>query len=137
MESNLIALDVGDRRVGIAIAGHTARIARPYGVIDRQVSDVWQVIEKLISEENVITIVVGLPRGMEGQETAQTAKIREFATELKQRLGVAPRLQDEAVTSQMAEDELKARGVSYNKGDIDALAATYILSDYLSVNAED
>jgi putative Holliday junction resolvase len=88
-------------------------------------------IKQLVIEHDARTLVVGLPRGLEGQETAQTAAVREFVALLSQQLSIPLVLQDEAVTSRKAEEELLARGKPYAKGDIDALAATYILDDYL------
>jgi len=76
--------------------------------------------------------VVGLPRGMQGQHTAQTAEAEAFAKSLRAQSGLPVHMQDEAVTSKQAEDELKGRGKPYGKGDIDALAATYILQDWLA-----
>lgn len=137
MENNsVISLDVGDRRVGIAIASRAAKIASPYGVIDRQKENVWEALDKLINDNKVGVIAVGLPRGLNGQETAQTKSVRDFAAKLKKRYQLVIHFQDEALTSQKAEDELGARHVSYNKGDVDALAATYILSDFLAEHTE-
>jgi len=130
----IIALDVGERRIGVAIAGLGSRLARAWGTIERSAESV-QKIKELATDEKAKAIVVGLPRGMEGQETAQTAHTRAFANELKP-LGVPIYMQDETLTSKQAEAELMARGVQYNKGDVDALAALYILNDFLEVHPE-
>ena len=76
--------------------------------------------------------MVGLPRGLDGQRTAQTEEVEAFARGLGERFGLPVHMQDEAVTSKQAEAELEARGKPYGKGDIDALAATYILQDWLA-----
>ncbi len=68
---------------------------------------------------------------MQGQETAQTAYTQTFVAQLQQHVKVPVYFIDEAVTSQKASAELHARGSHIHKGDIDALAATYILEDYL------
>ena len=68
---------------------------------------------------------------MQGQETGQTVSARKFARELEHACSVTVYLQDEAATSLLAKDELEARKKPYKKGDIDKLAATYILRDWL------
>ena len=81
-------------------------------------------------------MVVGLPRNMHDQDTAQTAYVRRFAEGLRREIRtIAVEFQDEAETSRKAESELMARKKPYTKGDIDALAATYILQDYLDQHA--
>ncbi|HSX45632.1 MAG TPA: Holliday junction resolvase RuvX [Candidatus Saccharimonadia bacterium] len=129
--TSILALDVGEARVGLALASISARLVQPFTTLQRE--DVFDELEKIIKNEDVGEIVVGLPRGLDGQETAQTASARAFAKELEKRTDLPIHLQDEAVTSKKAEEELRARGKPYAKGDIDALAATYILEDYLAV----
>lgn len=130
---NVLALDVGGRRIGVAIASLEAKIANPLLTIDRRdTPDVFACIKVLADKHNVTNIVVGLPRGMDGQETGQTVIARNFAKELEQLLGIQVFMQDEAATSIVAEDELKASGKMYQKADIDKLAATIILNDWLA-----
>lgn len=130
----ILALDVGAQRIGVATANVIARIASPLVTISNDASTV-ETIQRLIAEHDVEMLVVGLPRGLEGQETAQTQTVRDFVSNLQQTIGDFPmQFQDEALTSRKAEDELEARGKPYQKGDIDALAATYILDDYLQEN---
>ncbi len=129
---NFMALDVGMARIGVALATAEARLAHPHGALT--VGDgLLEEIQALCHTQHVGIIVVGLPRGLDGQETTQTVYCREFADQLIDRLGASVQvvLQDEALTSQKAIDELAAAKKQYAKGDIDALAATYILEDYL------
>lgn len=127
---NLLALDVGERRIGVAIAHAIARLPRPLLTLERN-ENIWQTIEDIVNQEGVGEIIVGLPRGLNGQETAQTTLSREFASSLEDHLKLPVYLQDEALTSKQAETELAKRGKTYAKADIDALAATYILEDFL------
>lgn len=127
--NNYLALDVGSKRIGVAIAQHEAKLPRPLCTLDAE-SDVLAQLRQLISDESIGTLVVGLPRGLDGQETAQTRAVQVFAASLAE-FGLPVHMQDEALTSRQAEAELQARGGSYAKGDIDALAATYILEDFL------
>lgn len=127
----VLALDVGKQRIGVARAHPIARIASPLTTL--QYSDaILQDIADLLKNDDVGTLVVGLPRGLNGQETEQTTWVRQFTDDLKQKIDAPVVFQDEAVTSQKAEAELNKRGKPYAKGDIDALAATYILEDYLN-----
>ena len=131
--ATILALDVGGRRVGMALADVEVRFAHPLDTIEYS-SEIFQQIKKIVEKHQVVTVVVGLPRGLDGQRTMQTDGIEKFAIELRQTLRVPVVLQDEALTSVKAESELQAKrgGGAYNKADVDALAATYILEDYLT-----
>lgn len=124
-----LALDVGEKRIGVAIGDDTVRIAVAYETIEVDGSEVKQ-IAKLVVDENVDTVVVGYPRNQSGEPTAQTRYAEDFA---KQLTDIAPHLefQDESLTSVLAEQQLKSYGRPYTKGDIDARAAAIILQDYL------
>lgn len=127
---NLAALDVGSKRIGVAVANAFAKLPHPLVTVTND-HEVWETLSDIFRSEGVGIIVVGLPRGLEGQETEQTRYCRAFADEATQKLGLPVILQDEALTSVAAEAELKDKGLTPNKGTIDALAATYILEDYL------
>lgn len=131
----ILALDVGEVRIGVATANLISRLPQPWGVIEHP-QNVADVINSFMAEHNIVTIVVGLPRGLDGQETPQTKLVRAFTDELKQKVHLPFYFQDEALTSVQAEKELKQRKIKYNKGDVDALAATYILSDFLNEHRE-
>jgi len=133
--SSVLALDVGDRRIGVAIAHLTSRLPEPWGVIARDDSSI-EAIKALAAEQHAIALVVGLPRGMEGQETAQTRQVRQFVNELKKTLRLPIYMQDEALTSIKAEEELRNKGIRYTKEAVDELAATYILTDFLGEHRE-
>ena len=134
--SSILALDVGDKRIGVAIANTAARLPRPLATL-LQGPGLSADLEHLIKDQNVKTVIVGLPRGLDGQDTVQTAKARQFASQLeKSYAGLRVLYQDEALTSIRAEDELTRRGQPYSRADIDALAATAILEDWLNDNQE-
>ncbi|HEY9715526.1 MAG TPA: Holliday junction resolvase RuvX [Chroococcales cyanobacterium] len=134
MPGSILALDVGAKRIGVARAPGDVRLAAPLTTIEHD-DTVWRVLDTLIRSEQAATLVVGLPRGLDGQETEQTRQVREFIEVLKKHVSLPIVVRDEAVTSVHAEEELKRRGKPYGKGDIDALAATYILQDYLEEQA--
>lgn len=129
--AKVVALDYGDVRVGVALASLDARLPHPYATLSND-GHLMERLATLVDQEEVTTIVVGLPRSLSGGDTAQTAKARAFAASLHS-LGVSIVLQDEALTSDLARQELEARRKPYSKGDIDALAACYILEDYMGV----
>lgn len=125
---SLVCLDVGERRIGVALADTAVRIAVPYDTIKTDGDEIRRIAE-LVVRESAELIVVGYPRNQQGEATAQSAYVETFAA----RLGDIGRVvfQDESLTSVMAENRLKARGKSYAKGDIDKEAAAIILQDYL------
>lgn len=135
LHNTVIALDVGERRVGVALAHLQSRLPAPLTTLQHDAS-IAETVQKLVDEHAAKSVVVGLPRGLDGQHTAQTRAIEAFKAELEQHLTVPVYWQDEAVTSRQAEDELKSRGKPYKKEDIDALSATYILEDFMREHPE-
>lgn len=127
----VLALDVGEKRIGVARADSSTRIAVPVGYITVDGLE-WQEIAKIARLNNTNFFVIGLPRSNEGNETAQSMYVRQFAKKLTEKVpGARIRLQDESLTSVVAEDRLKARKKRYERGDIDAEAAAIILQDFL------
>ncbi|HSH56024.1 MAG TPA: Holliday junction resolvase RuvX [Candidatus Limnocylindrales bacterium] len=127
---SILALDVGAKRIGVARALLAVGIANPLTTLTSPalfISD----IAYLVRQEKAGAVVIGLPRGLDGQETEQTRAVRDFGEQLAQHLTVPIYWTDEALTSAKAEEELASRGKGFEKGDIDALAATYILEDFL------
>ncbi len=133
--SYILALDVGARRIGVALASTPARIASPLLTLEHS-PEIFTRLQELIERENVDTIVVGLPRGLDGQTTAQTSATETFIDELRGRIDVPIFTQDEALTSVKAEAELASRRKPHAKAAVDALAATYILEDFLREQPE-
>lgn len=129
MTKHLMALDVGEKRIGVALADTSVKISIPVETIEVDGSEVEQ-IAKLVLDESIDTLVVGYPRNQSGAPTKQTEYVENFATQLAE---IGPKIvfQDESLTSVHAEELLKARKQAYSKGDIDALAASLILQDYL------
>ncbi|MBR3269735.1 endolytic transglycosylase MltG [Candidatus Saccharibacteria bacterium] len=127
----IIGLDVGTKRIGVARADSTTRIAVPSGFITVDGTE-WDEISRLAKLYSTNWFVLGLPRSNEGNETQQSQYVRSFAKELLKRIPDAKiRFQDESLTSVVAEDRLKARKKTYEKGEIDSEAAAIILQDFL------
>ena len=129
LQSSILGIDVGEKRVGVAIVRPEVSISRPLTTLANDENFKDNLIN-LIKENECSQIVVGLPRGLDGQETSQTKYSREFIDRLDIQIPVF--WQDEAGTSIRARELLELDGSSYNKGDIDALAACVILEDYIA-----
>ena len=133
---SILSLDVGSKRVGVAIASMLARLPHPLVTLTSTGDELLNDLQTIIENKDAGQLVVGLPRGLNGQSTDQTREILRFAEQLKAHFDIPIDLQDEALTSAHAEKELKTRGKPYTKGDIDSLAATYILEDWLIEHKE-
>jgi putative Holliday junction resolvase len=135
-----MGLDVGDKRIGIALSDPFATFAQPHATLarGRAAADVMR-LAAVAREHEVTALVVGLPLHMSGEESAMAAKIRAFGDRLGWELGLAVTYWDERLTSQEAERTLIAGGVRRNKRKqvIDQVAAVLILQGYLdSVGGE-
>lgn len=125
----IVGLDVGTKRIGVAVADPSVGIAVPFITIDVDGNEL-QAIAEIVLNEGADTIVVGYPRNQSGEKTAQTGMVEFFAENLKDMASNVV-FQDESLTSVLAEQQLKAHGRPYTKADIDAQAATIILQDFL------
>ena len=133
----ILSLDVGEKRIGVAKVDTNTRIAVPVGYINVDGSE-WRQIAHLATLNNTKYFVLGLPRSNEGNETAQSLYVRNFAKNLVEKLpGAKVRFQDESLTSVVAEERLKKRKKNYEKGEIDAEAAAIILQDFVEGGAPD
>lgn len=129
---SIIALDVGDKRIGVAHADTSTRIAVAYTTIEVDGIE-FERLREIIAELEPSIMVVGFPRNQSGETTKQTDKVRAFARQLE-RFGIEIVFQDESLTSVLAEKYLKSLGKPYAKAEIDAHAAAIILGDYLEIN---
>jgi len=135
----VLGVDVGARRVGLAISDATRTLARPLETIavasDRDAVDrVVARITALASEDDgVETVVVGLPRRLDGTPTDATPRVAAFVAALRARITVPIVTEDERLTSVEAERRLAARDRDWKtrKQKIDAVAAAIFLQDYL------
>ncbi|MGB3023629.1 MAG: Holliday junction resolvase RuvX [Candidatus Saccharimonadales bacterium] len=128
--TNYLGLDVGTKRIGMAQADDLIKIARPLPTIMAD-EDCFEVIARCANNENCQTIVVGYPRNLSGEPTAQTASVEAFVSTLRQHFDGNIVYQDESLTSVTAEQRLGADTHRIKRGDIDAEAACIIVTDYL------
>ncbi len=136
----VVGVDVGARRIGLAVSDPTATLARPLGCVAVAALDAAAVarvgaeVDRLRAEEDgVATIVVGLPRRLNGQPTEMTARVQAFADSLGQVCALPVVLQDERLSSHEAEMLLAERIKDWRdrKRVLDAASAAVILQDYL------
>ena len=127
MADRLLCLDVGEKRIGVAVADLGVKIAIPLTTIEVDGTEIEQIL-RLYGRENARTLVVGYPRNQQGETTAQTVFVEEFVKPLEGYTNIE--FQDESLTSVQAEQRLKS-SQNYTRGDIDSEAATIILQDYM------
>ena len=141
----VVAFDVGERRIGVAVSDATRTLARPESVLrpTSLASNGLQLavdeVARLKSEEDgVAAIVVGLPRRLDGTDTELTARVSRFASELGRLTRLPIVLQDERLTSREAESRLAVTEKDWRvrKRRLDAAAAAIILQDYLDARHE-
>ena len=143
--ARILALDVGDKTIGVAVSDALSFIANGVTTIERVgiKKDTTAVLE-YIKEYGCSTVVVGLPLNLNGSDSVQTEKVREFAEKLENKLrsnamsDVVVVFQDERFTTKMAEQVLMEGGVrrENRKAVIDKQAAVLILQSWLAVHSE-
>jgi putative Holliday junction resolvase len=121
-----IGIDVGQARTGIARASSVARLPEPLKTVPSD--KLLEELESIIAKTEVAGIVVGLPRSLSGDDTAQTQWVRSWVAQAKARLSVPFYLQDEALTTVAAATD------GDKSNDLDAKAAAIILKDFLDIN---
>ena len=138
----IACFDVGERRIGVAISDATGTLARPVGVLRTKALDgdaplvaAAEIARLAAEEDGVSSIVVGLPRHLDGSASAMTARVTAFAAVLGRLTDLPVTLQDERLTSREAESRLAITEKDWRvrKGRLDAAAASIILQDYLDV----
>jgi len=134
--SRIVGVDVGTKRVGIAIADPLHLFAQPQGTYTPE--EALTELGRIQAEEGIETLVVGWPLTEEGEEGEATEMVETFVEQIRANLeAVAVVRRDERYTSEMAKDLLREAGVRQpgrtDKGRVDAAAAAVILQDYLDV----
>ena len=126
-----MAIDWGERRIGLAISDPTGTIASPAGVIERRVGKRAPIAElvRRATSLGAQGIIMGLPLDGEGDETPRSTECRRVAAELSRRTSLPVALVDERFTTAAALRAVREMGGSTRgrKGDVDALAATVLL----------
>jgi putative Holliday junction resolvase len=132
-----LAIDLGDRRVGLAVCDPSGMIASPAGYVERRAGKrppLTALLAKAM-ELDAEGFIVGLPLDQQGEDTPRAAEARRLAQELASRTGLPAELVDERFTTAAALRAIQAMDGSTRerKGDVDALAATVLLQHALRV----
>lgn len=133
----MVGVDFGERRIGIALSDPTGTLASPLDTLTRRRGKrpPWKALEALLAGYRVERVVMGLPLGLDGEETDWCREIREAGDALGRRLGVPVEYVDERFTSVRAERAVRGiglpRGEAEKKERVDAAAAALILQRWL------
>jgi putative Holliday junction resolvase len=139
-----VGLDIGEKRIGVAVSDVSGTLARPLGVLrpsglDVDALDVVSTeIARLAAEEDGLgEIVIGLPRRLDGSPSDMTPRVEQFARRLQTKTSLPITLQDERLSSREAESRLALWDKDWRsrKARLDAATAAVILQDYLDSRA--
>ncbi len=125
----ILAIDFGERRIGLATSDDTGTLATPRRTLDR--SDDARAAEEILrfcGDEDIGLLLVGIPRSPEGAESPFAARIRSFAAKLASRTDLPLVFHEETLTSHEAQRRLPPRSA---RGEVDKMAAAVLLEDYL------
>ncbi|MBQ8475448.1 Holliday junction resolvase RuvX [bacterium] len=132
IKKRIIALDIGTKRIGVAVSDALWLGAAPLKTIERKKDSLAiEEIKKICQEYNTDTILIGIPYNMDGTLGFQAKNCIDFIKPLNNEYNILQ--QDERLSSSTAEDILKSRGKKYtkDKGMVDKIAACVILEEYL------
>ena len=128
----VLAIDMGEARVGLAVSDESGTLASGYGFTKfKGYNDLIEKLSDICNREEISEIVIGLPLNMNGSRGAGAVKAEKFAELLKAKTGYDVNLIDERLTTVEAAKQIHASGKKVRKGRIDEVAATIILQTYL------
>ena len=130
----ILGIDYGEVRVGLSLSDLTQTIAKPFKTIMYKNTDnLLDQLKEIIIQNEVEKLVVGVPYNMKGEDTKQTLKVKEFISFLESNLSYDIALVDERLSSIEAEKTMHKMNIKtgHNKSDIDKIAASVILQEYL------
>ncbi len=132
-----LALDLGDKRTGLAVGDDEVRLASPLKTIERPIAPGEQLLDEVaraVDDHKPDAIVLGLPLNMDDTEGPRAKIVRSFAAKLAARTGLAVHFQDERLTSDAADWDMAQSGLTrgQKKQRRDGLAAAAILRDFLA-----
>lgn len=136
-KGKVMAVDLGEKRIGVAVSDTTRMIAKAYGVIKRgSRKEDFQRYSQIIEQEAIELLVMGLPIPLSGVEGQRAAWVRDYTAELSSHIEVPVVFWDESFSTKQAEASLRARGKRGKKVKerVDAVAAAFILQDYLDAH---
>lgn len=134
-----MALDLGERRIGVAVSDPLRMIAKSHSVIKRKSRrEDFARYANVIADQEITLLVVGLPVPLSGVEGEKAAWVRHYTADLQTHITIPTVFWNEALTTKQAEASLRARGKRGKKAQerIDAVAAAFILQSYLDAQRE-
>jgi len=135
----ILAIDFGERRIGLAISDPLGITAQGLPTIDtRKTKDIFSHIQGIIKDKKVRKVVVGIPRNMNGSIGFKGEEVKKFISKLTQKTGVEVEAWDERLTSVQSLKSMRKMGIKQKKKEaVDRISATLILQSYLdSLNKE-
>lgn len=131
-QARVVGLDVGSKRIGVAVSDELGLTASPGGaILRRSYNKDAAAVAQLVADVNAERIVVGLPLGLSGKPSDQTKRVQRFAAMLATRAPVPVELWDERLTTVVASRMMPPGPEARRSGQLDALAAALILQSYL------
>lgn len=134
-----LAIDFGERRVGLAISDADGRLALPFGTIERDNdSELVRILTELAEVESIERFVIGEPRRLDGTRGPACRRVASFATKLQRSTGLPYLLVDESLTSRAAAERLREAGLDRRRiaAKIDETAAQILLEEALRRDLE-
>ena len=131
--SRILAIDFGERRIGLALSDPLGITAQGLPTIDtKKIKDVFAYIKDLVVEKDVVKLVVGMPRNMNGSIGPQGEKVKKFIQKLAHKTEAEVIAWDERLTSVQSLRSMREMGTKQKrKGVTDRISATLILQSYL------
>jgi len=131
--SRILAIDFGERRIGLAISDPLGITAQGLPTIDtRKTKDVFSHIQKIIQDREVEKIVVGMPKNMDGSIGFKGEEVKKFIEKLTRKTGAVVKTWDERLTSVQSQRSMREMGIKQKKkGVVDRISAILILQSYL------
>lgn len=130
-----LAIDLGEKRIGLAISDPTFTIAQPYKTIPfKNLKQLVKDLKQVIHDKEISKVIIGLPLTLKGTFSQKTTEVDEIITELQERLKPVPVVKfDERLTTIQAHSTLKQMGKSpsRHRERVDQLAAMHLLQNYL------
>ena len=128
----VLAIDYGEKRVGIALSDPLQIIANPFEVLAND-EQLIENINKIINEKDVRKVIMGLPCNLEGKDTIKTREVREFTALLQNHISIPIQYWDERYTTVAANEAIKKKGydVMQARKVVDKVAAAILLQSYL------
>lgn len=134
----LLALDVGERRIGVAYSDPTGTLATPWTTIRRASRrEDFATVARLAGERGAAAVIVGHPLNMDGSAGPQARRVARYAQALTEYLSIPVILWDERLSTDIALERRQNRGRSRAPVSVDAEAAAVILQDYLDARTSD